>query len=438
MHRIVAPFARFVTTQTVTSAIMLLAAVAALGLANSPFRHAYHAVLDTEIGVSVGDWRLAMSLHHWVNDGLMAVFFFVLGLEIKREFLAGAFRTAARSRLLVVTALGGMVVPAALFALLAPAPASAGWGIPMATDTAFAIGVLALLGTRIPRGLTAMLVGLAIVDDIGAVLVIAAFYTDSIALTWLAVAGGVLGAMALANVGGLRHPVVYLLGGIALWYAVLQSGVHSTVAGVLAATTVPARVQVLPRRFERRVRNLIGRLHSRRRGRRDILGDPPQHAIVEALRREATAATTPLLRWENSLENVTALFILPVFALANAGVALGGHDAPLWGDRLPLAILVGLVVGKGIGISAACQIARMLGFGTLPDGVRMRHVLGMSLVAGMGFTMSIFVANLAYADDPDHLAAAKSAVLAGSLVAGVLGYLTLRVSGGDGARAAAS
>jgi NhaA family Na+:H+ antiporter len=432
---VITPFQRFIGDQKTGSALLLLCTVVALVIANSPLAPAYENLIDVRIGFVFGGESYAMSLHHWVNDGLMALFFFVLGLEIKRELLVGELREPARSLPVLAAAAGGMVVPAALFfAINHGTEVMHGWAIPMATDTAFAIGILALLGGRVPPSLTTFLMALAIIDDMGAVLVIALFYTDSISLAHLAAALGLLSGLALANLLGVRRPVIYFVGGGLVWLAMLGSGVHATLAGILVALTVPARPRHDTRSFLYRSRRLIDEFEEIEANASEtaapILAEPEKHAVVEQLQDTAAKATTPLQLWERAYEYPVALFVLPLFALVNAGIHVELDALPrLLGDPLAVGIILGLVVGKTAGISVATGAVLALGRGRLPRGMQPRHVVGVGLLGGMGFTMSIFITGLGFGDQPEQLLIAKTGILTASLIAGLGGYLWLRLGG---------
>jgi len=433
-ENVVTPFQRFIRDQKTGSSLLLLCTLAALLIANSPLAPAYESLVETPLGFVFAGEPYAMSLRHWVNDGLMALFFFILGLEIKRELLVGELRDPARSLPVLAAAVGGMVVPAALFfAVNHGSEAMHGWAIPMATDTAFAIGVLALLGRRVPASLTTFLMALAIIDDMGAVLVIALFYTDSLSLTHLGAAAALLCGLALTNALGVRHPLVYFLGGGLVWLAMLGSGVHATLAGILVALTVPARPRHGTRSFLRRSRRLIDEFEAIATRTGDepapILGEPEKHAVVERLQDTAAKATTPLQLWERSLEHPVALFVLPLFALVNAGIHVELQALPrLLGEPLALGIILGLVLGKALGISLATGALLRLGRARLPAGMQGRHLVGLALLAGMGFTMSIFIAGLGFAGQPQQLLIAKTGILTASLIAGLCGYLWLRLA----------
>jgi NhaA family Na+:H+ antiporter len=432
IERTLSPFQHFIRNQATGSVLLLVCTAAALLIANSSLAHDYRALLDTPLGLVFGDLSLKMSLHHWINDGLMALFFFVLGLEIKREILVGELRQPRQSLPVIAAALGGMLVPASVFyALNADTASVHGWGVPMATDTAFAIGVLILLGRRIPPALITFLTALAIIDDLGAILVIALFYTEAISLAWIGGAVACLAVLIACNAAGLRHPLIYWIGGGIVWGAMLGSGVHATVAGILVALIVPARPKREPRWFIHRTRRLIDRFETiADASERPILGDEEQHAVVEKVQQTAEKATTPLRRWENALEYPVALLVLPLFALANAGVPIDQTSlTALWSDRLALGIVLGLVIGKAVGITALTWVALRLRLGQLPAGVSLRHIIGIALLGGMGFTMSIFIAGLGFADNPHALVMAKTAILIASLIAGLTGYLWLRLQG---------
>jgi len=429
--RVLTPFEEFIRDQKTASVLLLASTLIALIIANSPLADQYEGFVKTRIGFVLGDHDYAMTLHHWVNDGLMALFFFILGLEIKRELLVGELREPARALPVIAAAAGGIVVPALLYyALNHGGDAIQGWAIPMATDTAFAIGILALLGSRAPAGLTTFLLALAIIDDIGAVLVIALFYSDSISMVHLVTAVALLAALLALNHLGVRRPLVYFLGGGLVWLAMLGSGVHATLAGILVALIVPARPARSPRAFLRRSRQLIDEFEEIETSvdvPTPILAEPEQHSVVEQLQETAAEATTPLQLWERTLEHPVALFVLPLFALVNAGIAIEPAALPaLLSDSLALGIVLGLVVGKTAGISLATLAVLVLGGGRLPEGMQQRHLLGLGLLGGMGFTMSLFIAGLGFASQPEQLVIAKSGILTASLIAGAGGYLWLR------------
>ena len=434
--RMVSPFQTFLRDQATASAILIVCTLLALLIANSYLSEAYHDLLQTPIGFLLGDWSLQKNLHHWINDGLMAVFFFILGLEIKREILAGELKSRRRVLPVMAAAIGGMLFPAAVYLLFNyQTDAQHGWGIPMATDTAFAVGILALLGRRIPKSLTAFLVALAIIDDIGAILVIAFVYTEAIQPAYLSVAGVLLVMLILFNALGVRRPWLYLLFGAIVWYAMLKSGVHATIAGILVAFTVPARPQKSKRWFVNHIRNLLTQLEqieNKKPAATPILAEGEQHAVLEDVEETAKKTTTPLQRWESGLEHPVALFVLPVFALANAGIAIDSSTfTALFTEPLAMGIVLALVLGKCTGISLLGWLVIKSGWGDLPAGMSLNHLIGIGILGGVGFTMSIFISGLSFASLPEYILMAKSGILFASLLAGVSGYLWLYRTGHD-------
>jgi NhaA family Na+:H+ antiporter len=438
-EKVVTPFQDFIRDQTTSSILLIVCTAVALLWANSPFRDDYQAFVEFPFGLVVGNRLLSMSLQHWVNEAVMSVFFFLLGLEIKRELLAGELRDRQRMLPVIAAAIGGMLFPALLFLSLNFGSATEhGWGIPMATDTAFAVGILALLRRQIPPTAFVFLTALAIIDDIGAILVIAVFYTDAIDFLYLAASALGLAALLLLNLLGVRKSWAYLAGGVLIWGTLYQSGVHATVAGILVAFTVPARPMREPDWFLQRVRRLMRRFERIERqsdSSEGILSSNDQHDLVEGVQVAAEKATTPLRRWERALEHPVALFVLPLFALVNAGIPISPDTFhALWDHTLASGIVLGLVLGKGIGIPLLAWLAVRLRLGRFPEGLDMRHIIGIGILGGMGFTMSIFIADLGFAQ-ADQLVAAKSGILVASLLAGVLGWLWLRFACNDKARA---
>ena len=355
----------------------------------------------------------------------MAIFFLVVGLEIKREVLVGELASVRRATLPIVAAVGGAMLPAIIFlAIVGDGEAGRGWGIPMATDIAFALGVLAILGSRIPLGLRVFLAALAIVDDLLAVLVIAVFYTADLSLPALAAAGGILVALVAANLLGVRRPLIYGLLAIALWMAVFESGIHATVAGVLLAFTIPARTRLDSDAFVERARTIVDDFEGRTVGGEDASTEE-HHAALWELEDAAEKAQAPMLSIEHNLQPWTAFLIVPLFALANAGVAIRGELAAIVVEPVFLGVVAGLVIGKQVGISLAAWAVVRLGLASLPEGVHWRHIYGAAWLGGIGFTMSLFISGLAYGEGA-MLTFAKVGILAASLVAGVGGYMVLR------------
>ena len=425
--RILTPIAEFIHRQTTTGLVLMGTTVVALVLANSPVADFYHHLVEAYARIGIGSWTLELSVHHWVNDGLMALFFFVVGLELKRELLVGELSQPRQAVLPIAAAIGGMVVPALLYWVLHRGGDTAGgWGIPMATDIAFAIGVLVLLASRVPQALITFLVALAIVDDLGAVVVIAFFYTADIAMQWLLAAAGCVLLLCTFNLAGVRRTLPYFLVAVLLWYSLLLSGVHATLAGVIGAFTVPTLPKYDPAAFSSLMRALLDRFDASHRANPDMMRNSELVAVVQTMENGVNSVQPPLQQLEHQWHLPVALLVIPVFALANAGIPLNGEtiSAALM-HPVSLGIMLGLVAGKAIGITLASWLALKLGIGQLPAGTRFSQIVGVSLLAGIGFTMAIFIAELAFAGRPEALLMAKMGVLLASLFAGMLGTLWL-------------
>ena len=424
IERVARPFQEFSESEAAGGVLLLSATVLALAWANSPWSESYSQLWEHKFTIGFEGFALSKSILHWINDGLMAVFFFVVGLEIKRELLVGELASPRQAALPIAGALGGVVVPALLyFSLNAGGPGAAGWGIPMATDIAFAVGAMALLGSRVPVGLKVFLTALAIVDDIVAVLVIAIFYTGNLSWPSLGVVGGFFAALLAASILGVRNPLTYVLLGFCMWVAMLLSGVHATIAGVLAALAVPAQPRIDVEKFIARGRRLLDQMEYPDDGEEHILRSEARQAAVMALEDTCEKVETPLQRFEHTLLPWVRLIIMPLFALANAGVALGTSTTAAT-SPVSLGIVLGLVVGKPIGIFGASWLAVRLGLASLPAQVGWRQILGVGVLGGIGFTMSIFIAGLAFAGQP-LLEIAKLGIFAASLIAGGTGFLLL-------------
>ncbi len=420
------PIQEFIHTSAAGGLVLMAATVIALGLANSPFAAAYAAVLETHLAISIGAFYLDESVLHWINDGLMAIFFFLVGLEIKREVRAGELANLRAALLPIVAAIGGVVVPALLYvALTRGGPGTGGWGIPMATDIAFALGLLALLGNRIPFGLKVFLTAVAIVDDLIAVLVIAFFYSSGISWAALAIGFAILALLLLGNVFGIRVTLFYTALGVVVWLAFLQSGIHATIAGVLVAFTVPARTRIEPAGFVEQVSGLMQRFQQSSLEPNIMLTDEVQQSAVIELEEACEDVQAPLQKLEHSLHTWVQFGIIPIFALANAGVALSLTNVGGETSRIALGIILGLVIGKPLGILGAAWLAVRSGAAALPVGVTWRHMVGAGFLGGIGFTMSLFIASLGLADAA-LLEVAKLGILGASLLAGVIGFLLLR------------
>lgn len=431
-RNVVRPVQRLLDHEAAGGVVMLVAALAAIMWANSPWSASYVDLWATPLRIELGGVLALdhLSLQAWVNDALMTVFFLLVGVEIKREVVHGDLRDVRAVALPVVAALGGMLVPAAIYVLCTWGSAGAdGWAIPMATDIAFAVGVVTLLGSRVPLAAKLFLLTLAIADDIGAIVVIAVFYTGDISLGWLAVAIaglGVIFAMRRADVQALAP---YLAVGALLWLALLESGVHATLAGVALGLLTPAWPLRSPRRYPREVRRLVDRIE---RGYYDRVVtnaefEANEHLIAEVARL-SMHTTSPLERLERGLAPWVAYVIVPVFALANAGVPLSGEALRgLVGEPVTVGVGLGLVLGKALGVLGATALAVRLGMGRLPAGATWGQMAGLALCAGIGFTVALFVTSLSFTD-PALADAAKVGILAGSLVAGVAGYTVLRAT----------
>lgn len=418
------PFVRFSEIEASSGIVLLIAAIAALIWANSPWSESYFSLLETHLTIEFFDFAFDESVLELINDGLMAVFFFVVGLEIKRELVLGDLRDPRAAALPVMAALGGMILPALIyFGFNGGTEAATGWGIPMATDIAFAVGIVALLGSRVPSGAKLFLLAVAIADDIGAIAVIAIFYTSELETGYLAAAVVGLIAVWIAGKVNVRAMWFYVPMGFVIWYLTLESGVHATLAGVALGFLTPASPLYRPRDFDERARAIISQYPT------EDIADPraQEHADHEALLLSeiATESVSPLNRMEHNLVGWSSFVIVPLFALANAGVDFRNvsiSDAVT--SNIALGVAVGLVAGKVLGISAASYGAVRFKLGKLPPGTTWSHILGLSAVAGIGFTVALFVTGLAFAD-PAMADLAKVGIFMGSLVAGVIGSLII-------------
>ena len=428
IDRFVAPVNRFIQTEAAGGVALLVAAVVALAWANSPWEHEYHELLEHHVSFDLGFFALDEDLHFWVNDALMVIFFFVMGMEIKREIVVGQLATLRRVIVPVAAALGGMLVPIAVFfAVVGTGEGSEGWGIPVATDIAFALGVLALLGPRIPSGLKVLLLALAIVDDIGGILVIAVFYTDSIDTAALSLAiGTLLAAYILRDLGIWYLPAYFVLGFIG-WAATVESGVHPTIIGVAFGLLTPWRAWYDRQGIGELADQLLVRF---REGERmdDIESREVQNEALLGLSELSLKGVSPLDRLEHALLPISAFIVVPIFSFTNAGVSLSGDTVgDALGSQLAWGVVLGLVVGKPIGITAGTWLAVRFG-AQLPIGVRWRSLVAMGFLAGIGFTVSLLIADLSFdsAEVAELLTDAKLGILAASVLAGAAGYLLLR------------
>jgi len=426
--RVVRPFQLFAQRQASGGLVLLGCAILALIWANSPWAGAYGQMLGVPLGISLGEQALRLDLRHWINDGLMAIFFFGVGLEIKREFLVGELAERRKAMLPIVAAVGGMVVPALIYAGFNFNGAGAkGWGIPMATDIAFALGALALLGSRIPEALKVFLVALAIVDDLGALLVIAIFYTASIEWRGVALIAALLLALWVANRIGARRGSIYLLLGLGLWAAFFVSGLHATLAGVLTALFVPARVRIAPGALPQVIHRGADDIQAQALESEPDAMDPDRVAIIGAIGGSLEAATAPLQRFERTVQPWVTYGILPAFGLFNAGVAIDATVLRTLPTAVPLGIMLGLVLGKSVGIGLASWLAVKAGLAALPDGSTWRQLIGTAFLAGIGFTMALFISGLAFAGTHFEREA-QLAIVIGSVLAAAVGIAVLLTS----------
>jgi NhaA family Na+:H+ antiporter len=427
--RILSPFETFLQRTTAGGIILITATILALALATWLGADAIHRFWGQQLAISVSNrFELKLSWHDWVNDGLMALFFLLVGLELKREILVGELASLKDAALPIMAAVGGMAIPAFIYAVFnVNTPTASGWGIPMATDIAFAIGILVLLGKRIPRNLIIFLMALAIADDLGAVLVIAFFYTSTLNVNALVVASMLFSLLLLFNGGGIRHLLPYALVGAILWYAVLISGVHATIAGILLALAIPARPACRPKDFHQQITELNAAFGE------EWDADTPNETLINhrlasiaaAMKHWANAAQSPLQRMEHSLSPWVTFIIIPVFALSNAGIDLTDVK---WGsalsEKVTLGVIFGLVLGKFIGISLFSWVAVHVGLGRLPAGVAWKHLLGTAWLGGIGFTMSLFISQLAFTN-PLHIEEAKLGILLASVISAAFGLVWL-------------
>ncbi|WGL17678.1 Na+/H+ antiporter NhaA [Microbulbifer bruguierae] len=428
LGRLVTPFEEFIHRQSSSGLLLMACALIALVIANSPWQEAYKHLLHLPVSYNFGDWSLSMSFHHWINDGLMAIFFLLVGLELKREFLVGELAELKQAVLPVMAAIGGMVVPALIFYLFnGDTPSERGWGIPMATDIAFAVGCIAILGNRVPRAVVTFLVALAIVDDLGAIMVIAIWYTESVNTNALIAAVILVGVLWLLKFAGVRRLAGYLFVGVLLWYALYRTGVHATLAGVITAMAIPARPKYDPVAFSTFVKDIIRSFDRCFRPGDKIIANDALLTRVTALDKGVHLVQSPLQRMETRLHTPVAFIVVPIFALANAGIPIDSFTNPTAVlNPLTLGVICGLVIGKLIGIVGATWIGWKLGLGDLPRSATFHHIIGVALLGGIGFTMSIFISELAFAGNPEMLIQAKAGVLLASLIAGIAGFLVLR------------
>jgi NhaA family Na+:H+ antiporter len=424
------PLHAFLSAESAGGIVLMTAAVVALVWANSPWASTYETFWHTPLAVSVGQWSLVMSLAHWVNNGLMVVFFLLVGLEIKRELLFGELASIRHASLPIAAAFGGMLAPALIYAALnGRGPGSSGWGIPMATDIAFAVGVLALVARGVPASVKVFLLAVAIVDDLGAVLVIALFYTATISVPALMMAALFLLALVALNLLRVHSPLPYALLGVGLWIATLASGVHATIAGVLLAFTIPASRAIEELRYVDYTQRMLDLFAKDATAAPDRITKDQSHAI-KAMEEASQAVQTPLVRVEHALLFPVTFLIIPLFALANAGVNLRAWSPGMFlTNTITWGVALGLIFGKPLGVLLASWAAVKWRLATLPEEATWTQIMGVSVLCGIGFTMSLFVGNLAFAGSDEQLSAAKLGILAASIVSGAGGALILTWAG---------
>jgi NhaA family Na+:H+ antiporter len=447
LRRIIYPLQEFIKAESFSGILLMFVTLVALAWANSPWSETYNQTWNTPLTIAFGEFGLTKAAILWINDGLMAIFFFVVGLEIKREMLMGELASIKKAAFPVVAALGGMLVPAGIYAALnLNTEGISGWGIPMATDIAFALGIMSLLGNRVPLSLKLFLIAFAIVDDIGAVLVIALFYTAQVDFLYFWIAIFVFGVLLVLSALRVHMIWLYTLLGLIMWIAFLKSGVHATIAGILLAITIPARPKITQVEFITTTDSLLGELQSlhymphqvTQNDLEELEGDILEgdieeekeeemsfQAAVHTIEANCEEALSPLLRLEHALHPWVAYVIMPVFALANAGIYIDAKLTNGFSNPISWGILLGLIFGKPIGILLLTWLSSATGLVSKPDTFSWGQLIGAGLLGGIGFTMSIFIANLAFAASP-LLGQAKLAILCASFAAGILAYFLLR------------
>ncbi len=426
-NRISTPFEHFLHAQTTTGIILMFMTVFALVLANTPLTEEYANFFHTKVDLHVGSWQLSHTIHHWINDGLMAIFFFIIGLEIKREILVGELSNIRVAILPILSAIGGMVLPALIYLIINYGEVGAkGWGIPMATDIAFAISALVLLGKRVSPALVTFLVALAIVDDLGAVIVIALFYTDQIYTLPLTLAGVSFLILLSFNRFGIHMILPYFVIGLFMWFFMLESGIHATIAGVIAAMAIPSKPKQTPLDFTMHTKNLLDE-YDNYPVATDHMMHEKQKAILLNIKDRIDAVGTPAARLEHDLHLPVSLVVIPLFALANAGISI---DFSSIGETIvtpvSMGIIAGLILGKVLGIFGVAYLAIKVGIAKLPQDSTMSQIFGVAFLGGIGFTMSIFVADLAFLGNEVLIFQAKVGILSASLFAGLFGFFWLK------------
>ncbi|SEH73486.1 Na+:H+ antiporter, NhaA family [Paenimyroides aquimaris] len=425
---IIKPVNQFISKSTTGGIILFIAAIIAIFFANSPWATDYHSIWQHKIGISLGNLELKMSLHHWINDGLMAIFFFVVGLELKRELSNGELASPKKAALPIIAAIGGMLFPALIYLFFnGGTDAAHGWGIPMATDIAFALGVLYLLGNKVPLSLKVFLTALAIVDDLGAVLVIALFYTSDLNLMYLSIGIALFILLLLCNKLGFKSPIFYAIIGIGgIWLAFLLSGVHATIAAVLAAFAIPANARINENYFSYKMNELRQRFYAIDPKDRQPNLNGEQLLLVEEMRSLTKDALPPSQRLEHGMHSFVAFIVMPVFALCNAAIPISFSEI----SNVTIGVALGLLLGKVIGVFGLTALIIKLKLISKPNGITMRNLLGIGFLASIGFTMSLFVTELAFDVNkhPEFPSEAKLGIIVASLIGGFIGFFILNHS----------
>ncbi|MGE5429528.1 MAG: Na+/H+ antiporter NhaA [Syntrophomonadaceae bacterium] len=427
--RILQPFQEFIQTETFSGILLLFFTALALIWTNTSLKDSYFNLWHTKISLGFGSFLLQEPLHFWINDGLMAIFFFMVGLEIKREILAGELSSPRLAALPVIAAAGGMLFPALIYlSINLGTPAVQGWGIPTATDIAFALGIMSLVGKKVPLGLKVFLAALAIADDMGAVIIIAIFYSAGISIMWLTIAGAFFALQMLMNRLNVNRNTVYAILGIGLWFALWKTGIHPTIAGVLSAIAIPARTKTPDVDFSDTARQYLSEYDNAPKTYDNPLITKEEQEALLGLVTITENAQTPLQRIEHKLQPWVSYFIMPLFALANAGVEIGRDIAEAYSTPSTIGVMLGLFLGKPVGITLFSYLSVKFRLASLPAGANWMSMLGTGAVAGIGFTMSIFIANLAFGSESPFLSFAKIGILSASLLSGLAGWLILRSS----------
>ena len=425
IEKIIAPVNRFIHLEYTSGVVLLCSVIIAIIWANSGWHEFYHHLWEIDFSVGFDTYILSKPIHIWINDGLMAIFFFVIGLELKREFMEGELSTLSKASLPMMAALGGMLVPALIYYTInKDTEASHGWGIPMATDIAFALALLSMAGKHIPSSVKVFLSALAVADDLGAVLVIAFFYTAEVNFMSLGIGGLFLISLILGNILGIRNSAFYLVLGIGVWIGFLLSGVHATIAGVLVAFTIPAMTRINENDYSENLRKLSYDF-DKEIPSNSTLTTPQQHRTIQHVKSLSLAAETPLQKIEHALHPWVAFLIMPLFALANSGIMIGADIFTAIINPVSIGVTAGLVIGKFVGIISFTWILVKTGLGKLPYNAKWKHIIGVALLAGIGFTMSLFISGLAF-KNPIFVDQAKYGILLASVVSGILGTIVLK------------